>query len=157
MRMIDGKRPAKMWRGYGIEIVATFGDRVCQVMDLGSSRFKIQIFEQQACSSAFGVRHGAPQVLQRGCLTRLDAATEMEAGVHYQPGAAEPLRHVNVSLQIGVDRLTDVRRELCHIDGRERMQPQMNVGTLTALSDSAHPLCVPSIQVVRRLISVKID
>ena len=37
------------------------------------------------------------------------------------------------------------------------MQPQMDVGTLTALPDSAHPRRVPGIQVVRWLIGVKID
>ena len=46
MRMINSKRPAKMWRSDGVEIVATFCDRVPQVVYLGSSGFKIEIFEQ---------------------------------------------------------------------------------------------------------------
>ena len=69
----------------------------------------------------------------------------------------QPHAQVDVGPNVGVDGFAQVRRELGHVDGRQRVDAQVQIVLLARLAHPAHAFVVPGAQCVRTVVGIEVE
>jgi hypothetical protein len=104
-----------------------------------------------------GVLAHALQSFEAGLAPHLEVRCEMIAGVNDHPLAAQPLASVHVAMKITVDPIADMRRDLCDVDGRQRMDADADAMSLAGLANGRHPLIRQRLDRVRRDVDLQVE
>ena len=119
--MVRGERQLER-RRRDIPVVLPLLKGVGEVAHLGIFRFLVEVLQQNHGFLFFSVAANTFQTFLAGVHAHLFIGTEVVAGMDDDPLCVELGKDVDVAAQVGFDAFADVRRILCNIDRRQRVQ-----------------------------------
>ena len=129
VRVIDRERPAEARRLDPAEVLPALLEIVGEIADLGVLRLPVEVLQEQPRAGPLGKRGGALEALDAGGAARGVVAGEVIAPVDDDPLGAETTPEVDVRLEVLLGGVGQERR-LGDVDGRRRMQAQVNAVSL---------------------------